>query len=119
MQRVRRPWILIVALVTLAGVPALGAGSAEVERVERGNLVIEAIPEIPESILQRLRQYGNTRSASLEGWHPSGEGILISTRFGETSQLHWVKEPGGARSQITWRCSSSTSTTSPPGLTAC
>jgi dipeptidyl aminopeptidase/acylaminoacyl peptidase len=89
-------------LIVLAGVLAPGAGSAEVERVERGNLVIEAIPEIPDSVFQRLRQYGNTRSASLEGWHPSGEGILISTRFGETTQLHWVKEPGGARSQITF-----------------
>jgi Tol biopolymer transport system component len=89
-------------LIVLFGGFALGAGSAEVERVERGNLVIEAIPEIPESVSQRLSQYGNTRSASLEGWHPSGEGILISTRFGETTQLHWVKEPGGFRSQITF-----------------
>jgi dipeptidyl aminopeptidase/acylaminoacyl peptidase len=64
--------------------------------------VIEAIPGIPENVSQRLSQYGNTRSASLEGWHPSGEGILISTRFGETTQLHWVKEPGGSRSQITF-----------------
>jgi dipeptidyl aminopeptidase/acylaminoacyl peptidase len=89
-------------LIVLFGGLALGAGSAEVERLERGNLVIEAIPEIPESVSQRLSQYGNTRSASLEGWHPSGEGILISTRFGETTQLHWVKEPGGSRSQITF-----------------
>ena len=99
MLRVRQPWVL---LIVLFGGLALGAGAAEVERVERGNLVIEAIPEIPESVSQRLSQYGNTRSASLEGWHPSGEGILISTRFGETTQLHWVKEPGGARSQITF-----------------
>jgi len=27
---------------------------------------------------------------------------LISTRFGETSQLHWVKAPGGARHQLTF-----------------
>jgi dipeptidyl aminopeptidase/acylaminoacyl peptidase len=89
-------------VVGLATVLAMGAGTADVERVERGNLVIESIPEIPEEVFQRLQQYGNTRSASLEGWHPSGEGILISTRFGETTQLHWVKEPGGARHQITF-----------------
>jgi len=75
---------------------------AQPERVEKGNLVIEGIPEIPERIENRLQQYLNTRSASLSGWLPSGEEILISTRFGETSQIHLVKDPGGARHQITF-----------------
>jgi dipeptidyl aminopeptidase/acylaminoacyl peptidase len=75
---------------------------AQPERVEKGNLVIEGIPEIPERIENRLQQYLNTRSASLSSWLPSGEEILISTRFGETSQIHLVKDPGGARHQITF-----------------
>ncbi|MFQ5865380.1 MAG: S9 family peptidase [bacterium] len=75
---------------------------AQGNRVEKGNLVIEGIPEIPQRIVDRLLQYQNTRSASLQDWHPSGEGILISTRFGETTQIHWVKTPGGARQQITF-----------------
>lgn len=93
-------------LVFLCFVLLLGADTtkalAQQERVEKGNLVIEGIPEIPERIQNRLQQYLNTRSAGLANWLPSGEGMLISTRFGETSQIHLVKEPGGARQQITF-----------------
>jgi dipeptidyl aminopeptidase/acylaminoacyl peptidase len=74
----------------------------EGERREEGNLVIEGIPEIPARVEERMLQYQNTRSAVLHDWDPSGEGILISTRFGETSQIHQVKQPGGARHQITF-----------------
>jgi dipeptidyl aminopeptidase/acylaminoacyl peptidase len=89
--------VFLVALALVIITP-----SAAVERVEQGNLVIEGIPEIPEPVVERLRQYQNTRSASLEGWHPAGQGIVISTRFGETRQIHWVAEPGGARRQLTF-----------------
>ncbi len=71
-------------------------------RVERGNLVIEGIPDIPDRIRDRLHPYQNTRSASLRDWLPDGGGILISTRFGQTSQIHLVATPGGARRQITF-----------------
>src|SRR5690606_8641689 len=40
--------------------------------------------------------------ARLEGWIPGGQGLVISTRFGETTQLHTVDQPGGARRQITF-----------------
>ena len=72
------------------------------ERREKGNLVIEGIPEIPDVILERMMQYQNTRSVSLHDWVPSKGGLLISTRFGETKQIHYVAEPGGARNQITF-----------------
>ena len=39
--------------------------------------------------------------AGLGGWLPDGS-LLISTRFGETSQVHRVKTPLGARSQLTF-----------------
>ncbi|MDY7092637.1 MAG: S9 family peptidase [Acidobacteriota bacterium] len=80
----------------------LAAPVTAVERVERGNLVIEGIPEIPQEVEDQLQRYQNARSANLQGWHPTGEGVLISTRFGETSQVHWVREPGAARQQITF-----------------
>ena len=81
---------------------SISVGSAQVERIERGNLVIEGIPEIPESVAQRLDQFRNTRSAGFSGWLPDGSGMIISTRFGDTSQLHLVSEPGGARRQLTF-----------------
>ena len=79
-----------------AGLPA------PVERREGGNLRIEGIPEIPESLSARLRQYQSTRSAFLADWMPGGSGLLVATRFGETAQLHVVERPGGARRQITF-----------------
>jgi dipeptidyl aminopeptidase/acylaminoacyl peptidase len=88
-------------LIAAAALLAFHASAAEVERVVRGNLAIEGIPEIPQELIERMRRYQNTRSAALEGWTPD-EQITISTRFGNTSQLHLVAEPMGARRQITF-----------------
>ena len=67
-----------------------------------GSLVLDGVPEIPETVFDRLNQYQNTRSASLQDWEPSGAGMLILTRFGNTNQVHSVSEPGGHRRQITF-----------------
>lgn len=96
-----RRFVLVLALSLL--LPLLSIVEAgEVERREVGNLVIEGIPEIPQRIIDRMLQYQNTRSASLSGWDAGGTGIFISTRFGETSQIHYVERPGGTRKQITF-----------------
>ncbi len=69
---------------------------------EMGNLVLEDIPEIPQLIKDRVQQYQHTRSASLADWLPDDKGIIISTRFGNTQQLHTVSEPGASRNQFTF-----------------
>ncbi|MCR9269435.1 MAG: alpha/beta fold hydrolase [Hyphomonadaceae bacterium] len=69
-------------------------------RVEVGNLVMEGIPEIPTDVKERLRQYQNVRGHGFQDW--TEDGILISTRFGEVSQIHQVTTPLGARKQITF-----------------
>lgn len=72
------------------------------ERVERGNLVLENIPdEVPQDLRDRLNQYQNTRGAAFRDWTHDG-GMLIGTRFGELAQAHFVAFPGGARQQITF-----------------
>ncbi len=92
----------MVAVLMTSIIIAAGDIYAEVSRLEKGNLVIEEIPEIPDRIKERMGQYRNTRSASIQGWLPGGGGMLISTRFGETSQIHLLEKPGGARRQITF-----------------
>ncbi len=72
------------------------------DRREEGNMILEDVPVVPKTIKERIQQYQNTRSASLVDWLPNGEGIMISTRFGNTNQLHTVGTPGGARNQITF-----------------
>ncbi|HUV29767.1 MAG TPA: prolyl oligopeptidase family serine peptidase [Acidobacteriota bacterium] len=91
-----------ICFTLLACLAISTAPRAQVQRTEVGNLAIESIPEIPDRIVDRMRQYSNTRSAYLNGWDPSGSGIVITTRFAETAQLHFVREPLGAREQLTF-----------------
>ncbi|AXE66205.1 peptidase S9 [Hyphomonas sp. CACIAM 19H1] len=67
----------------------------------RGNLVLESIPEIPAAVSERLSAYENVRSHGFLDWTGDGS-ILITTRFGDTNQIHEVKAPGGARRQLTF-----------------
>lgn len=91
--------IFVFFLSIIFSLPTL---SQQIERKEIGNLVMENIPEIPQSVKDKIFQYQSTRSASFSDWLHNNEGILITTRFGETAQIHKVKMPGGSREQITF-----------------
>lgn len=66
------------------------------------NLVVQGLSPIPASLPGEIGKYTEARSASFVDWHPTRREMLISTRFGNTSQIHHVKMPGGARTQITF-----------------
>ncbi len=66
------------------------------------NLVVEGIPPIPQELADAARRYTDIRSAGISDWHPTKREMLISTRFGNTNQVHHVAAPGGARTQITF-----------------
>ncbi len=66
------------------------------------NLVTEGIPPIPADIASDVRRYTESRAANLVDWHPTRRELLISTRFGNSTQLHLVKAPGGVRTQLTF-----------------
>jgi dipeptidyl aminopeptidase/acylaminoacyl peptidase len=96
---------LLLAFTLLAASPALAqqapaAVNTPVVR-EQGPLVMQNVPVTPEGIRERLLQYNNTRAASFQDFTPDG-GILISTRFGDTPQIHAVARPMGARTQLTY-----------------
>jgi len=80
----------------------LAPSTTDAPRHEIGNLVVDGVPEIPRRIVDRLNQYLNTRGATLLDWEPDGSGILISTRFGDTPQIHRVAAPGADRQQLTF-----------------
>ena len=88
----------------LFAVAATAAAQAEVTRTvaNNGNLVMEDIPEIPADIVDSLNRYQNVRSGAFRAWTADGEGMFISTRFADTTQLHRVDMPGGARHQLTF-----------------
>lgn len=93
--------ILIYLTISYA-CTALGAPEPSPGVREEGNLVYDGIPGGPLPIKERLNQYENVRSASLQGWLRDDQGLLISTRFGDSTQLHTVAAPLHARRQITF-----------------
>ncbi|MDR6624798.1 S9 family peptidase [Caulobacter segnis] len=95
----KKLFVASVAVLALAcGAPAF---SQAVERREIGNQILENVPVAPPSIREGLARYQNARLALFGDWLPSG-GMLITTRFGNTNQLHTVGAPGADRSQITF-----------------
>ncbi len=87
-----RPSVLALAFLaasaTFAAVPS--------------NLVVENVPDFPPQLVEKIRPYLDYRTANLDSWNPDRVEALISTRFGEATQLHVVKMPGGERKQITF-----------------
>jgi len=94
MKRLLRT-LAILALVTLA------LAQSDVI-VPSENLVAEGIPKIPASLAESVGRYSEIRSAFFASWHPIRREMLIGTRFADTNQVHQVKFPGGARTQLTF-----------------
>ncbi|MBM3966266.1 MAG: S9 family peptidase [Planctomycetes bacterium] len=66
------------------------------------NLKTDGLPEVPSELADSVRLYTEARGASMFSWHPNERGILISTRFANSNQVHRVSMPGGARYQLTF-----------------
>jgi dipeptidyl aminopeptidase/acylaminoacyl peptidase len=79
--------------LTQSGGPSVAPGD---------NLVVEGVPAIPAALAEDVRRYTEFRTASLASWSPVRREMLIGTRFGDTPQIHLVRMPGGARTQLTF-----------------
>src|ERR1700677_2942078 len=66
------------------------------------NLVVEGIPPVPAAVAEKADRYTNFRSALFTSWNPARREMLIATRFADTFQIHEVKSPGTARTQLTF-----------------
>ena len=88
----------VLAMLALATVTL--AQSAEI--VPNENLVAEGIPKIPASLAESVGRYSEFRTGTFASWHPTKREMLIETRFADTAQVHLVKFPGGARTQLTF-----------------
>jgi dipeptidyl aminopeptidase/acylaminoacyl peptidase len=97
---IRLAWIL--SIVVLAATSGLAQSASSSEIVPGDNLKVDGIPKIPASLAQEVNRYNNSRYASLLSWHPLKREMLISTQFGDTPQIHQVKFPSGARTQLTF-----------------
>jgi dipeptidyl aminopeptidase/acylaminoacyl peptidase len=94
----------------VAACPEPAAGAEQVVPVapaepgvfDDGVVRLEGTPEIPASLHERLQQFLETRSASLQEIADDGGSLLVTTRFANTAQLHLVTAPMGTRRQLTF-----------------
>ncbi len=77
------------------------ADAATPGRVDRGNLVFDGIPDAATDEAGNLARYLESRSASIADWLADGS-LIITTRFGNTPQLHRLRAPLGYREQLTF-----------------
>src|SRR4051812_40957227 len=85
---------VILALLNTAAGPGV-VGKPE-------GVVTDGVPEIKKDLATEIRRYGQARAAVFQSWRPTGRELLITTRFGDTSQVHAVAGPGAARRQLTF-----------------
>ena len=94
---IRIPCIVVLLLSFVTSVRA-----QEAEVLPGDNLVVQGIPRVPASLAQAVSRYTEFRRAAFLSWHPTKREMLIRTRFAETVQVHQVRLPGGARTQLTF-----------------
>jgi len=92
----------LCAAAIVAASFSFASAAPELRRVEKGNLILENIPDTPAPLRERLRMYQAARGAALMDFAPDGRSLLVQTRFGETGQLHRVDAPYAMRRQITF-----------------
>ena len=78
-------------------------------------LTTDGVPPVPLELVRTAGRYLEFRTAGFLGWHPRRREMLISTRFAETPQLHWVDHPMGSRQQLTFTSEPITSGEIQPG----
>jgi len=98
----RRPSILFLLLVSLSAAAQTTARGQQNFIRPGDNLVLENVPPIPAAIAEKANQYSEFRGAAFLDWDPSHREMLIATRFADVPQIHIVRAPGGARTQLTF-----------------
>jgi dipeptidyl aminopeptidase/acylaminoacyl peptidase len=99
----KRAFLLAAFLLSTLPVFAQNSTANQPAFIRPGdNLVVENIPPIPASIAEKANQYGEFRTAGFLDWNPEQREMLIGTRFADVPQIHLVKTPGGARTQLTF-----------------
>jgi len=99
-HRLAIPGLVLAVSTAAAQTPAPSPTPAPIKAPE--SIVTEGVPPIPMSLADEVGRYTEFRSAGFWSWHPTRREMLIGTRFGNTTQAHLVKSPGGARTQMTF-----------------
>jgi len=98
-------------LLTAALLPAPALADAP----KPAALVADGIPPVPDAIVAETRPYMEFRTAAFASWNPQARSMLITTRFGNTAQLHSVAAPMMDRRQISFEAEPVGGSWSPKG----
>lgn len=93
------------------------AATGQPAKREAGNIIYDGVPATPAALQAAIAPYYNARTATFQDWLPDGS-MLITTRFGDTYQVHRVARPGGARTQLTFFAEPVTDAKVVPGASA-
>ena len=94
--------LLILSALIAAQVQFISISQAADSIASPESLTADNIPPIPNSIAESVGRYTEFRAAGFRSWHPVRREMLIRTRFADTAQIHVVKMPLGARTQLTF-----------------
>lgn len=97
--------LAFLAALTLPLAPALAQEApapAALVAPKPAALIADGMPDVPADLAAATRPYMENRGASFVGWNPVDKSMLISTRFGNTNQIHRVAMPMGDRKQLTF-----------------
>jgi dipeptidyl aminopeptidase/acylaminoacyl peptidase len=108
---------LLAASLAMLPAPLLSAQSAGAPATapKPAALTADGIPAVPLELAQRTRPYMEFRTAGFAGWNARDRSMLITTRFGDTNQLHRVATPMGDRQQMTFEAEPVGGSWSPTG----
>jgi dipeptidyl aminopeptidase/acylaminoacyl peptidase len=108
--------MLLAAMIALPLAAALAQEPANSPAVEKpAALVADGIPPVPATLATQTRPYMEFRTAGFSGWNPRDRSMLITTRFGNTAQLHRVAMPMGDREQLSFEAEPVNGNWSPAG----
>ena len=66
------------------------------------SLIADGIPPLDSELVEQVGPYTEARAAGFVDWNPMRAEALILTRFADTPQVHLIRQPEGARTQLTF-----------------
>jgi dipeptidyl aminopeptidase/acylaminoacyl peptidase len=101
--------LVLAALMLGAAAPAFA------DVAKPAALTADGVPAVPDALAAKSRPYMESRSAGFAGWNARDRSMLVSTRFGNVSQIHSVATPLGMRRQISFEAEPIGGSWSPTG----
>jgi dipeptidyl aminopeptidase/acylaminoacyl peptidase len=113
MRSYQRIGLLLTALLAPCVHAQTAAPGTNAEKP--GAIVLDGAPPVPLALANSTRPYLEFRQAVFQSWNAEDRSIVVLTRFGNTPQIHSVRAPAAARTQLSFEADRIGSATWAPG----